>query len=176
MKKLLLSCIAILLITIAPAISKAQAVQESYWDKLKRVQQMVGKPAPAFNVTTASGKKTSLENLKGKVIVVNFWFVGCAPCEEEMPLLNKLTQDHKGNSDVVFLGFSRSDKITTETFLKKTKFNYQSIPDSKLVAQAYNVSGYPSHFVIDRTGIIRFASIASQDNIDGVLNQQIQQL
>ncbi|MFA6085817.1 TlpA family protein disulfide reductase [Mucilaginibacter sp.] len=160
-------------IFLLPFYGNAQDAASEYQQKLNLVQNMVGSPAPEFNAKTIAGKQVDLKTLKGKVIVVNFWFVGCLPCEEEMPLLNKLTDEYKSNPDVVFLSFANSEKSTVKSFFKRKKFSYQTVTDAKLIAQKYNVSGYPSHFIIDKEGILRFASIASQDDIDVFLSGKI---
>ncbi|MBD1395382.1 TlpA family protein disulfide reductase [Mucilaginibacter glaciei] len=169
-KLLLLSALLFLL----PFYGKAQSAPAEYQQKLDLLQNMVGKPAPAFTAKTIDGKKVDLASLKGKVIVVNFWFVGCLPCEEEMPLLNKLTDQYKDNPNVVFLAFANSTKGSVKSFFKRKTFKYQTVTDAKAIADTYNVSGYPSHFIIDKEGVLKFASIASQDNIDEFLSGKIQ--
>ncbi|WP_374951028.1 TlpA family protein disulfide reductase [Mucilaginibacter sp.] len=159
---------------LAPLLTRAQSAPAEYQQKLDLLQAMVGKPAPAFSAKTVTGKQVDLASLKGKVIVVNFWFVGCLPCEEEMPLLNKLTDQYKSNPDVVFLSFANSTKASVKSFFKRKTFKYQTVTDAKAIAASYNVSGYPSHFVVDKEGILKFASIASQDNIDEFLSGKIQ--
>lgn len=174
MKNLCKLSLLLVIIITAPFVAKSQSAPSEYQQKLDLLQNMVGKPAPGFDAKTIDGKKVSLASLKGKVIVVNFWFVGCLPCEEEMPLLNKLTDQYKDNADVVFLAFANSAKASVKSFFKRKAFKYQTVTDAKAIAQLYNVSGYPSHFIIDKEGVLRFASIASQDNIDEFLSGKIQ--
>jgi thiol-disulfide isomerase/thioredoxin len=70
------------------------------------VQGLVGCEAPEFDVVAVDGKRLKLSALKGKVVVLNFWFIGCAPCIAELPALNKLVDEYKGE-DVVFIAFGR---------------------------------------------------------------------
>lgn len=170
LKTILLSSFMFML----PFYGKAQTASAAYEEKLNIIQKMVGNPAPQFSAKTIDGKQVSLQNLKGKTIVVNFWFVGCQPCQEEMPLLNKLTNEYKSNPDVVFLAFASSDKGAVKAFFKKNTFNYQTIANANAIANSYNVSAYPSHFIIDKHGVIKFASIASQKDIDAFLSGKIQ--
>ncbi len=134
---------------------------------------MEGKAAPPFEARTLSGKKITNQSLKGKTIVLNFWFVGCPPCEEEMPLLNKLTKAYRDNDNVVFLSFSKSSKSVTEKFLSKNEFKYEVAADAAAVAQIYNVSGYPSHFIIDKEGIVRYVALGGSDDIEQVLDSAL---
>ena len=117
---------------------------------------LLGKPALPFSVTDINGNNYSLESLKGKVIVINFWFVECKPCVMEMPELNKLVEKFN-NKDVVFLGFAMNEKDKIEQFLKKTKYKYNIIPGAKDVIGTYGVTSFPMHIVIDKNSIITFA-------------------
>src|SRR6185437_10738112 len=67
----------------------------------KNNQPIVGAPLPDFSFKDINGNAISLQKLKGKPIVINFWFTACVPCIEEMPALNELKDKFK-NSDVVF--------------------------------------------------------------------------
>ena len=110
------------------------------------------KPAIPFSVKDIKGNKYSLNSLKGKVIVMNFWFIGCKPCQQEIPELNELVEKYH-RKEVVFLGFALDKKSRLETFLKKKPFNYNIIPGSKLDS-SYEVYGYPTHVVINQNSEI----------------------
>ncbi len=106
-----------------------------------------------FNVTSIEGKTLNLENLRGKIVVLNFWFIGCAPCRVEIPGLNELVAEFKDH-DVVFIGFALDDETALKKFLKKTEFRYHIIPNSGEIAKKYRVSAYPTHIIIDKEGNI----------------------
>ncbi len=124
---------------------------------------LIGKKAIPFSVTDLQGKTYSLESLKGKVIVLNFWFVECHPCVSEMPELNKLVEKYKGK-DIVFLGISASDKAKIEKLLKTTGFTYQLIPDGKIAIESYGIDIFPANIVIDKDGVIQFSTIGIGPN------------
>ena len=115
--------------------------------------ELIGKDAFPFSVTDISGNNYTLEKLKGKVIVINFWFVECKPCVMEMPDLNKLVDKYKGK-DVVFLGFANNDKSKIESFLKTKTFKYNIIANSKEIADLYKTTLFPTHIIIDSNSII----------------------
>jgi peroxiredoxin len=117
--------------------------------------ELIGKEAFPFAVTDNSGKKYSLDKLKGKVVVINFWFVECKPCVMEIPELNDLVDKYNGK-EVVFLGFATNNKSKIESFLKTKTFKYKIIADSKEVAELYKVNSYPTHLVIDTNSIISY--------------------
>ncbi len=114
-------------------------------------------PASTFTATDLNGTSYTLENLKGKIIVMNFWFIECKPCLLEMADLNTLVEKHK-KEDVVFLGFALNDSRKLEAFLEKTDFIYNVIPNSNPIAQDYGVSGYPTHIVIDQNSEIVYSA------------------
>jgi peroxiredoxin len=123
---------------------------------------LVNKPAPQFELTDMQGKKWSLKQLRGKIVVLNFWFTSCPPCVAEMPELNKIVQQYKGK-DVVFLALSYNNGEQINTFLKKHDFNYTILPNSEAVDISYKVNSWPTSIVIDKKGIIRFAQVSGQD-------------
>jgi len=113
------------------------------------------KPAPGFEVKTLDGETLRLADLKGKVVVLNFWFIGCAPCRVEMPGLNKLVEKFKG-AEVVFIGFASDDEAQLREFLKKNPFNYKIVAGASSIAKQYGVSAYPTHVLINKQGQIEF--------------------
>lgn len=86
-----------------------------------------GDNMPEFSFTDISGKRWNSKDLLDKIVVVNFWFVECSPCVEEMPELNKLVDHYKNNRNVVFLSVSESSQEKIERFLSKTQFRYAHI-------------------------------------------------
>lgn len=84
----------------------------------------LGQPLPPFRTTDYSGRIFDSEQLKGKVLVLNFWFVGCGPCEMEMASLNLLYSKCRYDTTVVFLSFVRSRREVVDQFLIKSPFSY----------------------------------------------------
>ncbi len=112
------------------------------------------KAAPAFSVMTLAGKPYDITSLRGKVVVLNFWFIGCGPCKAEMPGLNQLVADFKGQ-DVVFLALALDPAEDLREFLKKSAFNYEVIPDAgRLIEEQFKITAYPTHIIIDRNGAV----------------------
>lgn len=124
--------------------------------KMAGKSEMVGKKAADFTVTAIDGTTYTLSELKGKIVVLNFWFVECKPCVMEIPELNEVVEKYKDNKDVVFLGLATNKKPQLEKFIKKQAFEYAIVPETRDVAQSYNVTGYPTHIVINKMGEIAF--------------------
>jgi peroxiredoxin len=131
------------------------------------VKAMLNKPAPDFNLTDMNGKKWSLTALKGKVVVLNFWYTSCPPCLEEMPQLNELTKMYPPDK-VVFLALTFDSAPKVQLFLKTNEFSYTILPASKAIDQQYKISGWPTSFVISKKGIVKYGS-----NIDSDIKQDL---
>lgn len=120
------------------------------------------KQAPLFEVVSFKGKSLKLEELKGKYVVLNFWFIHCPPCLNEIPRLNQLVTAY-GKRNFVFIAFTPDNKYALENFLKRKPFTYNIIPKSNAVIEDYSdpVSGdmrFPTHVIISPEGEIAFKS------------------
>jgi len=126
-----------------------------------------GDSAPDFSVTTASGKKISLDSFGGKVLVLNFWATWCPPCLSELPSLNEMASTLK-NDGVVVLGISVDQKKDDyEKFLKKVTLNFEAAHDpSADISVEYGTFKYPETYVIDRNGKVLEKFIADRDWMD----------
>ena len=117
--------------------------------------------APILEAAMLDGKIVNTANLRGKVIVLNLWFVNCPNCVEEIKMLNKIVEDYSGK-DVVFLGLATNNKTDLQKFLKKNPFKYQIVPNAgQFILASYGelknseyFLGFPTHVVIDREGYI----------------------
>ncbi|MBK8302776.1 MAG: TlpA family protein disulfide reductase [Chloracidobacterium sp.] len=110
-----------------------------------------------------AGQKVDTTALKGKVVVLNLWFINCPNCVEEIKLLNALVDQYIDNKDVVFLGVAASRKPDLEKFLVKNPFKYTVIPNgSMIIISKFGDAGkngelsvpFPMHYVLDRDGKI----------------------
>ena len=117
---------------------------------------LINKPLPELEFTDLKGNFYNLATLKGKIVVLNFWFVNCKPCVKEIPELNEIVEHFKGHQEVVFLAFAKDDPTKLETFLSKKPFQYEIIPNSKPFFQQLGVETFPTHMIIDQEGIVRF--------------------
>ncbi len=135
-------------------------------DSLERVMNpdsMVGMAAPDITFTDMDGKSIQLKDYRGKVVFIDFWATWCGPCRMEMPHIEKLFQEFKGNDRIAFFGASNEDKGTVAGFLKKNKYSFPIVLVNADDARGkFNVSSIPAGFVIDADGIIRAHMIGTQ--------------
>lgn len=124
---------------------------------LKVLNDLLGCKVPDFTVKSIKGEEFSMDKLKGKVVVINFWFTTCAPCIGELPGLNKLVEEYPLGKDVVFLAFGRDDSTTIKEFLKEHQFDYNHISSDFNLQDKYCVlGGWPMNLVIDKNCILRY--------------------
>jgi cytochrome c biogenesis protein CcmG/thiol:disulfide interchange protein DsbE len=114
----------------------------------------VGERAPDFTLTTFDGEQIRLDDLDGKVVVLNFWASWCKPCEEEAAELEAAWRYYQPGGDVIFLGV---DYVDTETeasaYLEKFDVTYPNGPDLRTqISQAYRIRGVPETYIIGKEG------------------------
>jgi thiol-disulfide isomerase/thioredoxin len=117
-----------------------------------------------------------LKNLKGKVVVLNFWATWCGPCRREIPELNNLVEKYKDNSDVVFVAITNDLRERVANFLSSNEFKYKVAFDVDSVYQKYNVTAVPTHVIIDKDGFISSRIVGSLPQMDEILSEKIEKL
>lgn len=121
----------------------------------------VGEQVPNFSLTTFAGEEINLSDLRGKVVVINFWASWCKPCEQEAADLEAAWRSYQARGDVVFLGV---DYVDTEpkamAYLEKFSITYPNGPDlGTRISQAFRIRGVPETYVIDQQGRLAFTQI-----------------
>lgn len=110
-------------------------------------------PTPDFTLNAPDGKKISLKDFRGKVVLLNFWASWCVPCREEMPAMEKLYQEYKQKNFTVFAIAVKDRKQDAIDFVKELKITYPIAldPDAK-VGSEYGAWGLPATYLIGPKG------------------------
>ncbi|MGB4773629.1 MAG: TlpA disulfide reductase family protein [Daejeonella sp.] len=136
----------------------------------------LNKPVPDFSYTDINGNKGSAKSLKGKIIVMNFWFTQCAPCVMEIPDLNKLVEKYK-EKDVVFISFALDKPDVIKEFFSEHPFDYTAVADSReLAMDTFKVSSFPTHLIVNKEGVITFRASGLGENTIKQLSLEIDAL
>lgn len=113
---------------------------------------MRGEAAPAFELESPDGETVSLEDLRGQVVVLDFWATWCPPCRRAMPGIQELHDDYAGKGVAVY-GVSTSERGGDPAALMADKgFTYGLLLDGERIAPFYGVSALPTCYVIDKAG------------------------
>ena len=114
----------------------------------------ISQPAPDFTLTSFDGQQYRLSDLKGKVVVINFWASWCKPCEQEAADLEAAWRHFQPRGDVLFLGIDWTDTEHNEMkYLTKFDITYPNGPDlGTRISQFYRITGVPETYIIDKNG------------------------
>jgi thiol-disulfide isomerase/thioredoxin len=157
-----------------------KTTREEFETELRKTERKItktnklGTDFPEFDLLDLNGNRLTRTELKGKVLVLNFWFIGCSPCEMERPSLNDLTKVYAANKDVVFISFAKNDKEQLTKFLAKNPILYNVVPtDKDFIKTKFEINEYPVNIILDRNGKYFFNSSASGVGILTILQRQI---
>ncbi len=134
-----------------------------------------GQTAPDFYFETPQGQSTSLSQLKGTPVLVNFWATWCGPCRAEMPFLQQIYQDWPTDKLVLLAVNVAENSSQVSQFMESAGFSFTVLLDQQaVVARRYNVTGIPATFFIDKEDVIQdihVGAFQSQAEIETILNQ-----
>jgi cytochrome c biogenesis protein CcmG/thiol:disulfide interchange protein DsbE len=129
--------------------------------RAQKGQVEIGQPAPDFTLTTFEGEEYHLADLRGNIIVLNFWASWCESCKPEARDLEEAWRTYQDRGDVLFLGV---DYVDTEpdarAYLEQFDITYPNGPDRRTkISQAFRIKGVPETYIIDREGVIHHVQI-----------------
>jgi peroxiredoxin len=125
--------------------------------KIAVVPLAKGVAAPSFRLMDTNGKAVALQDLRGKVVYLDFWFAGCKPCLAEAPAAAKLKQQFAGR-DVVFAYISIETNVDSwkqaveQHGLASSNSVHLLDPEGRYATRAYHVEGFPTYVLLDRQG------------------------
>jgi thiol-disulfide isomerase/thioredoxin len=134
-------------------------------EELKK--EMLNQPAPDFNLKDFDGNYVKLSDLKGKVVVVDFWATWCGPCKMSFPALQKVVNKYKDNPDIVILALDTWEREKTaadkekkvKDFIAQNNYSFKVLFDEGDIVSKYGVTGIPTKFIIDKKGMMQFKTI-----------------
>jgi len=151
-------------------------------------QPMIGQKAPLFELKTSEGKIYSLEQLKGKYVVIHFAATWCPFCNAEAPFLEELYQNYSGKNVQVVIVDVKEDKSLVQKLQERFNFSFPLLLDEDgSVAAKYAPEGVQpalarhevpiaSNLIIDKEGMIRFYSLLNTAGFDAKLTKLKQRL
>jgi len=138
-----------------------------------------GKLAADFKLAGLDGRTISLSSLHGKVVFLNVWATWCAPCREEMPSIETLYEEFSRDKDFVVLAVSQDTegRNAVAPYMERNGFKFTVLLDPEnQVGDAYDVSGIPETFIIDRAGRIVAHHIGPYDWANPEMREALREL
>lgn len=131
-----------------------------------------GTLAPDWSLLDSKGSKVTLKNLKGKVVVLDFWATWCNPCKQVMPVIQKIHNKYKSQNVLVY-GVNAWERGDAKKFMSDNKYTYGLLLKGDDVAMQYKVEGIPTLYVIDKNGKVVFAESGANSDLEKKLETAI---
>lgn len=158
--------VALLLVLVGMGLVRARE---------REAPKKIGAPVPDFTLKSFEGETYTLSELRGKVVLINFWASWCKPCEQEATDLEMAWRYYQPRGDVVFLGVDWTDtEPKAKAYLEKFEISYPNGPDlGTRISQAYRTTGVPETFIVDQNGNLAYFKLSpflSLDEIKAVID------
>lgn len=139
-------------------------------------EELVSQAAPDFTLDRIGGGTVTLSGLRGKVVVLDFWYRGCGWCMKAMPDVNKLAVDYK-RQGVVVIGMNVDpNEADARAVMAQFGLRYDSVRATREAIKAFGVEGYPTTIVIDKKGNVRAAHVGYADDLAGRVEGEVRGL
>lgn len=137
----------------------------------------IGGKAPDFTLKNSAGSNLKLSEHRGEVVMINFWATWCAPCRQELPLLNRLHEQYR-KAGFRLLGVNIDDRPdAARAMAKNLGISFPVLFDSeKRVSRLYDVNAMPSTVLIDRDGKVRYIHLGYRAGYETRYEAQIREL
>jgi len=124
--------------------------------------------APAFTLTTSDGEQMSLDDMGGKVVLLDFWATWCGPCKESLPEIQRIAKKFADQPFVVISISSDSNESTWKNFIRMNHMTWPQYRDANgALSRAYSVSAIPHYFSIDTDGVLQSVKVGSGADVEG---------
>ena len=135
-------------------------------------------PAPELSISSLDGKKVSLSDLKGKVVLVDFWGTWCGPCRTSIPAIEQMYQKFKSRGfEVMGVALEQDGGKQVPAFVKEMKMTYLvGFPDSREQVSAYDPSSVPLMVLVDKEGDVRLRVAGYGPGMEEEISNRVESL
>ena len=132
------------------------------------------KMAPAFEVTALDGTRFNLDNMGGKVVLIDFWATWCGPCNEELPNVKKIAKEFAGQPFVLISVSWDNDDAKWKDFVAKNEMTWLQYRDSDhKLSDRFGINAIPHYFTIDSDGVLTAEILGSGNDVEGKIKKLI---
>jgi len=122
----------------------------------------VGKAAPQFTLQDMSGRTVSLEDYRGKIVILDFWATWCGPCRVAMPILENIQAEYSGKLNVLAVNLREPKGVVREYILEENLHSTVLLDEEGNVGMQYGAESIPLQVLIDGDGIVRYIARGPQ--------------
>lgn len=166
--------------TVLAAFLSLAALVLAGCTRLEKPREMeileIGRPAPSFKLPDLNGKEISLNDYKGKLVMLDFWATWCGPCRMTMPVMENLQKEYPNDMVLLAINLQERDGVVRE-YVQQENINSKVLLDREgSVGQAYGTSSIPMHVLIDKSGIVRHVQLGYNAGMAAQLRSEIEKL
>jgi peroxiredoxin len=145
-------------------------------DEAKKVAAVLGHPAPAWEIKDLNGRTHTLDQYRGKVLVLDFWYRGCGWCMRAMPQVKQLAAEFKGEPVAVIGMNTDHNEADAKFVVDKLGLDYTTLKIDHAVVAKYGVQGFPTMVIIDRQGNVHDLHVGYSPTLQREVGEIVRQL
>ncbi len=136
----------------------------------------IGRTAPGFKLPDLSGREVSLEQYRGKIVILDFWATWCGPCRMTMPVLERLQREYSSDMALLAINLAEPPDMVRD-FVREQRISSTVLLDEDgSVGEVYRSESIPMQVLIDRNGVIRDVSVGYSPSLASKLRSQIEKI
>lgn len=136
----------------------------------------IGWTAPKFKLPGLNGRETSLDQYKGKIVMLDFWATWCGPCRMTMPLVETLQKEYPNDLVLLAINLEEPRNVVLDYIRRQNIASTVLLDENGTVGEAYGATSIPMQVLLDRQGIVRHVQIGFSPRMASQLRTEIEKL